>query len=76
MPKICVIDSQKSLDCTHHFNNMKKRSKKKKHLQIQRELAIAAGYYDGRFATKVTIDKKKSERKRKCRKFRLDDDIV
>jgi hypothetical protein len=34
---------------------------------IQRELAKAAGFYDGRFRNRVVKDKKKEQSKRACR---------
>lgn len=34
---------------------------------IQRDLAIQAGYYDGRFRQRVVVDAKKQANKYKCR---------
>ena len=38
--------------------------------KIQRNLAIQAGFYDGRFKTRVVEDKKKKAAKRACRDFK------
>jgi hypothetical protein len=46
----------------------KKKSKRTVEESINRELAVEQGFYDGRYKPKVIPDKKKEDKKRKCRK--------
>ena len=39
--------------------------------KIQRQLAIEAGFYDGRFKTKVVEDKKKKASKEACKNIKV-----
>ena len=45
----------------------KKHKKRKVDQKIQRDLAIEAGFYDGRFKQRVVPDKKKKSDKLICR---------
>jgi len=45
--------------------------------RLQRKLAIAQGFYDGRFREKVVIDKKKEQNKKLARtKVTIDSETV
>jgi hypothetical protein len=50
---------------------MKRKSIKKDQIKraraLQRKLAIAQGFFDGRFKPKVVMDKKKEESRKKAR---------
>ena len=46
---------------------MKKKNKSNVYLKIKRQQMLDAGAYDGRYRTRIVIDKKKEESKRKCR---------
>lgn len=43
--------------------------------KIHRQLAMQAGYYDGRFKTKVVADKKKKLSKEYCRTNKVKKDL-
>ena len=43
--------------------------------RIQRNLAIEAGFYDGRFRSKVVADKKKKQSKLACKNYRYEKTI-